>query len=394
MSSSNERIEYLLSAYTTNCITEVELTELAAIIQKPISEASINDFMMQYWDSLPVDENEGIAQDRIFNQITTHKSFRTNQKQAKISPLNIKRIIGYAASLLIIVAGALTWYISNLKPDASQTAKINNNSISVGSKKAILTLADGSTIQLHDTDTGKIALQGNLSVMQNKGQLAYNVINNAANEYSENTMTTPKGGEYQLVLQDGSKVWLNAASSITYPVEFNGKERRVKIQGEAYFEIAKNAAKPFIVEANGTEVKVLGTHFNVSAYADDSFIKTTLVEGSVNVSKGEKHALLKPNQQALITKTSDHIAVTNVDVEEALAWKNGYFIFNGEDIRSVMKSVSRWYDVEVEFKGALNGKTFGGTISRFGNIKDLLKTIELTEAIHFEIKERRVIVMP
>lgn len=401
MSSSKERIAYLLSAYTNNCINKTELDELAEILQKPISAENINDFMAHYWASLEVDEKEEIPHDRIFNQITAHKLFNAHKKQTKNISLHTRRMIGYAASVSIVLAIALTWYMSSLKQNIEQhTAKVQpvkkTGNISTGSKKAVLTLANGSRIQLQAADTGTISLRGNLSLIQNKGQLAYNAANNfyTPNNYSEHTLTTPKGGEYQLILQDGSKVWLNAASNITYPVEFHGKERRVKVQGEAYFEVAKNAAKPFIVEANGTEIKVLGTHFNVSAYADDSFVKTTLVEGAVRVSKAGKNALLKPDQQALITKKSSNIAISNVDVEEALAWKNGYFIFHSEDIRSVMKLVSRWYDVEVVFQGELKGKTFGGTISRFENINDLLKTIELTEAIHFEIKERRVIVMP
>jgi ferric-dicitrate binding protein FerR (iron transport regulator) len=198
-------------------------------------------------------------------------------------------------------------------------------------------------------------------------------------------MTTPTGGQYKLTLPDGSKVWLNAASSITYPAAFVGKERTVTIKGEVYFEVAKNENMPFHVKANNITVDVLGTNFNIMAYEDEPAIKTTLITGAIKVNGH----LLKPGQQAVNERITD-----NADIEEVVAWKNGLFEFNQQPIVSIMQQISRWYDVDIQYQGAIKSKTFTGQISRYADITTVLKMMELTGGIHFKVSDRTVTAMP
>lgn len=206
-------------------------------------------------------------------------------------------------------------------------------------------------------------------------------------------MTTPRGGRYDLVLADGTKVLLNAASSITYPTRFSGKNRRVSITGEAYFEVAKNPDMPFIVTANNTETQVFGTHFNIMAYKDEPFVKTTLVEGSVKFKSAKSEVMLKPGQQGILAENADPISIQNADIEATLAWTKGYFIFQDEEIRSIMRKVARWYDVDIIYQPGLKYLSYGGSVSQYKNIPDLLKILQSTGTIHFKIEGRRVIVM-
>jgi ferric-dicitrate binding protein FerR (iron transport regulator) len=194
-----------------------------------------------------------------------------------------------------------------------------------------------------------------------------------------------------VILPDGSRVWLNSASSIIYPTAFTGKTRAVKLQGEAYFEVAKNKQKPFIVTANNVDVKVLGTNFNVTAYSDDAAITTTLLEGSVRLSKGSSSALLTPGLQGVALHNQNSISTQKANMEQVMAWKEGYFVFDDLSIKEVMKIVSRWYDVEVNFRGSVENKKFGGTISRYKNITELLDNMSQSGGIHYQIEGRRIL---
>src|SRR5690606_27432069 len=209
----------------------------------------------------------------------------------------------------------------------------------------------------------------------------------------ENTIATPLGGEYQLILPDGTKVWLNAASSIRYPVDFGHGARKVTISGEVYLEVAQQKNQPFYVRTGNTQIEVLGTKFNVSAYQEDQEVRTTLVEGRVNVLAYGREQLLKPGQQATVNQKNGPIRVAEVDVEDALAWRNGYFSFSNEPLEQVMKKISRWYNVEVEYAMDPANKRLEGTVSRMEDIHDLLKALELTKTAHFKIKEGEFIVM-
>lgn len=206
-----------------------------------------------------------------------------------------------------------------------------------------------------------------------------------------NTISTPRGGQYQLQLPDGSKVWLNAQSSLRFPARFIGNERLVTLTGEGYFEVAKDKAHPFKISINNMQVEVLGTHFNVMGYNDEPATTTTLLEGSVKIIKGGSVQKIVPGEQAIV---KDGIRVAKVNAEEAIEWKNGNFNFSHEKLGSIMRRISRWYDVDIAYSQRTTGATFVGTIPRSTNITEVLKYLELTGLVHFKIEERRVTVMP
>jgi transmembrane sensor len=305
-----------------------------------------------------------------------------------------------AAALLVFGTAALLIF-NNSNKSAQTTPKYTAHqqptAIVPGTNKAILTLAGGQTIVLKNAANGLLAQTAAGNVLKTaNGQILYNAaaktgLANSGDNY--NTLSTPKGGTYQVILSDGTKVWLNAASSISYPVAFTGNERNVKLSGEAYFEVAKNKDKPFYVNINNVQVRVLGTHFNIAAYNDDEEITTTLLEGSVQVSKNSVHSMLVPGQKAVIGNRSDNIAISEANIDDAMAWKNGYFIFNDDNISAIMRKVSRWYDVGVEYKGDFATERFGGTFYRSKSIMELLQHLQKIGKVRFAIEGRRVIVM-
>jgi transmembrane sensor len=317
----------------------------------------------------------------------------------KVTKLRAARVwIAAAASILIVLEAGFYFYKSQQHIQQIAHNKSNLNHISIGSNKAVLTLADDSKILLNDVKNGQLAQQGNSKVNKSKdGLLTYNKTRSYTGQNSTpiyNTITVPKGGQYQLILSDGTKVWLNSASSLKFPIAFTGKERGVELSGEAYFEVAKDKNMPFNVAVNKTNVQVLGTHFNINAYADEGAVKTTLLEGRVKVSNETATAILNPGQQSIIQSVSSSIIVKNVDAEGAVAWKNGYLEFNKEDIESIMRKISRWYNVDVVYQGNINKKVFAGSISRANSISDVLEMLELTGSVHFKINGRRITVMP
>jgi transmembrane sensor len=225
------------------------------------------------------------------------------------------------------------------------------------------------------------------------GKLDYNVIDSASKEIVFNTVSTPAAGQYQLELPDGSRVWLNASSSLHFPTGFFGKERRVELTGEGYFEIAKNKAKPFVVSVNNAEVRVLGTHFNIMAYNDEPLLTTTLLEGSVKFTKNHITNILTPGQQSQLFKDGKVKVLNDVDVSKVVSWKNGTIEFNGDDIGNVGRKLSRWYDVDVQYTTKVDD-LFYAEIPRNTKLQDVLKVLELTGKIHFKLEGRKVIVIP
>jgi transmembrane sensor len=266
-----------------------------------------------------------------------------------------------------------------------------------GSNKAFLTTADGKTITLTDAKNGQLATQAGIQVNKTKdGMLVYQVAGTNSPQTDPgavNIITTPRGGQYMVILADGTKVWLNSVSSLRYPVAFNGDTRSVELTGEGYFEVAKNKQKPFIVKANGNNVEVLGTHFDISAYSDDKAVTTTLLEGSVRLTKGAVTTMLTPGQKGVSVNGRADINVQDADTEQAIAWKNGLFFFKNTDIRTIMKQASRWYDVDVDFLDNLKDKEFGGKLSKYKDISELMHNLELTGTIHFKVEGRRITVM-
>lgn len=256
--------------------------------------------------------------------------------------------------------------------------------------RAVLTLADGTQIYLDSTINGMLATQGEVAVKRNeKGEIVYT---GAADVVIYNTLSIPKGSKpLRLVLSDGSLVWLNAASSITYPTAFSGKERRVRMTGEAYFEVASIRDLPFFVEQGQVNIQVLGTHFNVNTDAVEGSTKITLLEGSVKVSTAFNTVQIRPGQQVQTAEKKLKV-VDNIDTEEVMSWKNGQFFFTGTDIRTIMKQVENYYDVEVEFRDEIPYQ-FVAKISRDVNVSSFIEKLELTNLIHFKIEGKKIIVM-
>ncbi|WP_207534518.1 FecR family protein [Desertivirga arenae] len=304
------------------------------------------------------------------------------------------RLAAAAAIVVALTAGLLFKQgLFGGKDKAANTAVLQE--IGPGGNKAVLILADGSRISLNDVKNGEIADQGSIKIRKTAdGQLIYIVEDQkqgSSAQLAYNTIETPRGGQYQLQLPDGSKVWLNAASSLRFPVNFSSSnERRVALNGEAYFEVAKDKLHPFKVNTDQQEVEVLGTHFNINSFRDEGGIKTTLLEGSVKVLSGSKSATLVPGQQA---EVAGNITVKNVNTEDAMAWRNGYFRFDDESLENIMKKISRWYDVDVVYiDEGVKDEQFAAVAKRTSNASALLKMMEQTGNVRFEIKGSQILV--
>ena len=358
-------------------------TELIQLMQKQFSDDLENP-----------NEISRKVSDKLLKAI--HEKINAEPVKSKSRIISLKRI-AIAASMIGFIL--LTTFLFINKGGTKGISKANVNEhffkddVSPGRDKATLTLADGSTIVLDDAKNGTLAQQGNSKVIKFGGKISYDPTNKNSKEIVYNTISTPKGGQYQLELPDGSLVWLNATSSIRFPTSLVEKERRVEITGEAYFEVAKNRDNPFIVTVNNSEVQVLGTHFNINAYNDEDDVRTTLLEGSVRFVDGANTTILKPGQQSQLTKNGNVKVVSDVDVDKVVAWKNGLFDFDNAGIETVMRQLSRWYNVDIEY----NGKTddlFIAEMRRNIKLSDALKALELTGKVRFEIEGKKIIVMP
>ncbi|MFT3947613.1 MAG: FecR domain-containing protein [Agriterribacter sp.] len=308
------------------------------------------------------------------------RSLDNSNTVAKVVPISGKRFgwaVAAAIAMIVIAAG---WWLSSQHSagkSADQTTAVRDNDIAAPVRsQAVLTLSSGEKILLDSVSAGKVTAEGGVEVTKaSDGRIVYS--GNNQNTVS-NTISLPKGSRpLQLVLADGSRVWLNAASSITYPTSFTGQRRRVEIQGEAYFEVSHDKLKPFIVQCGITYVEVLGTHFNVKAYTDEPSTDITLLEGSVNVVRNNEEnaaVLLHPGQQAVVTDMIQ--LVNNADTESAIAWKNGYFSLKGADLHAIMRQISRWYNVEVIYEGNVSDRKFVGVISRDIRLSDLLQSLK------------------
>lgn len=316
----------------------------------------------------------------------------------------------YAAAA-VIVLGVLTWV---LIPTSDKSVAVTKTpahiDIPPGRNGAVLTLADGRQIVLDSAGKGLIATQSGTSVVLENGKLLYDLAGTGSGKTLYNTMTTPRGRQFQVVLPDGTKVWLNAASSIRYPVEFTGTDRRVFISGEAYFDVAKDAARPFFVNAdNRIDIEVMGTQFNVNAYDNERVVSATLVNGAVRVSlQGQETApgikteeILKPGQQALAgsfkgsgraARSSSLMVLDAVDMDKVTAWKNGLFNFNDASIEEVMRQLERWYDIQVVYENGTPDIKFWGEIGRQIQLKDLLEILQKTE-VSYRIEEGRKLIV-
>jgi ferric-dicitrate binding protein FerR (iron transport regulator) len=323
---------------------------------------------------------------------------RAIEQEPQKTPLRIGYYVRWIAAATTLVAVSLTglyfWNAQKSRQAAAGAPSLamSHNDLLPGGNRATLLLGDGSIVNLGAAKNGVIRQVAGTLIDKQDGQLRYNV-SSAHLAPEMNTMQTPRGGQYQVILPDGTKVWLNAASSLTYPTAFTGVDREVRLNGEAYFEVADNKDKPFKVVVGNMQVNVLGTHFNVMAYEDENAIKTTLLEGVVKVTNGGASHLLKPGQEGRLDRSSDAFRLLEVDADEAVAWKNGVFQFGGASIETVMREIVRWYDVDVEYQGRTN-EHFRGTISRSVNASEVFKMLELTGAVHFTIDKKKIFVKP
>jgi ferric-dicitrate binding protein FerR (iron transport regulator) len=325
---------------------------------------------------------------------------RTAAKEEETTGKKVRRIntFWWAAAATIVFASIALWLVFSHPSNSRQQQISSLHNIPAGSSKATLTLGNGSMIQL-DSAAQTISDVNGVKILNfNKGQLVYdNTADISESDILYNTLTTPRGGQYQVVLPDGSKVWLNAASSIRFPSTFTGKERRITVTGEIYIEVAKNPAQPFYVTARNTELQVLGTSFNINSYEDEPNIQTTLVEGGLRVTPQSSvidhllSVILTPGQQAV--QSNQQLAVQNANIDQVLAWKNGYFNFNDLTLQEVLRAIARWYDVEVIYDGKIAPDKFGGSIQRELSLQEILDVLKQT-GVHFRIDNKKLIVMP
>lgn len=398
----NTRAVYLFQRYFDKNATEEEISELMQWVDKDENEERIKTLMDKIWnefqESGKIFTNEKSEQ-ILRNILKEHLRTSDNQKSIRVKRMKVVWLRTAAAAILItLMTGGYFWFNAT-KPVVKTAANVlqMKNDVAPGGNKATLTLANGKTIILDSVHSGQLANLGISKVMKTgSGRLAFEAQNTKRGEdkaLTYNILTTPRGGQYELLLPDGSKVWLNAASSIRFPTAFAGNNRKVEITGEAYFEIAQNAARPFIVESNGMNVTVLGTHFNVNAYRDNTNMKVTLVEGRVKVASGKGNGtILNPMEQAEMNKEGQVRLVEKADVSEAIAWKEGIFQFDGDDMTTIMKKISRWYNVEVTYKNGVPSGHFTGIISRNTNLSEVLKMLELS-GVQFQVEGKDLIVL-
>jgi len=386
-----ERFIYLLNVYQAQKATPEERKEFAGFLHDERYEPMLAQVLDGHWNALTREETDQTTihgYDRILREITLQPQKRVHKITRKINWW--PRITIAAATILLIFSAGLYLYRSTLQAPA--TARVFKNDIAPGKMGATLTLANGKKIKLSDATNGEIAMESGIAISKTaNGQLVYEIRSAAGGTNQVNTLTTEKGETYMVILPDQSKVWLNAASSLTYNTTLlNGGMRSVKLSGEAYFEVAKDAAHPFIVESGTQQIEVLGTHFNVNAYDNEKVSRTTLLEGRVKVSDRGQTKLLEPGIQAV--NTGSDIKLSPVDTDLAVAWKDNNFIFDRLDIKEIMRSVERWYNVEVIYMEEITADKLWGSVSRFDNVSKVLIALEASDKVHFKIEGRKIYV--
>jgi len=390
------RLEYLFDCYVHEKCSAEEEKEFMESLTNSENEQSVKELLGKFIENTGSDLEmpKQIANSILQNILQKDKTKVVTLNSKKV---NFKLLLHMAAAAVVIlfISGVFYWIFVKENRDkmtASVIPSEKKSSISPGGNHAILKLANGSTIVLDSIQNGKIHY-GNVAIIKQNGLLVYDgsLPSKTGAPVTYNTLTTPRGGQYQIVLPDGSKVWLNASSSLHFPTAFVGHLREVELTGEAYFEVAKNKEKPFHVKSNGMQVEVLGTHFDVKAYQDDDYIKTTLLEGSVKIKRGSVSGLLKPGQQGILEMNDNNVIVKNADINEVMAWKNGLFEFDGADIKTIMREISRWYDVDIVYSGKVPVRSFEGKISRDAQLSEVLKILELSN-VKLRVEGKKIIV--
>jgi transmembrane sensor len=425
----SQRIHYLLDRYIKGLLTGEEERELAKILQDPAQESF---FLQELVSMLEAEaEAEGSADEagkvwepvlqRVLSVDKTmgedasgegadwadgDESGGRGVEGSGEGRAGILRRLGYglrrwsvAVIFLLVAGGGLLLFLRGreTRPVVTIAAKPAVQ-IQPGANKAVLTLANGQQIILNNAQNGTIGQQGNIRVVKlDSGQLAYATpkAESPADQLAKgplyNTITTPRGGQYQVTLADGTKVWLNAESSLRFPIAFTDKDREVELTGEAYFEVKADKDKPFLVKAGQTETRVLGTNFNIMAYSDEGAVKTTLLEGAVSMGLGMHSALLRPGEQGQYDDGKNIIATRAVNTRAVVAWKDGYYFFDRTPVKSVMRQIARWYDVTIVYQGAAPEDEIVGKLPRTADVKEVLHIMELI-GIHFKIDGKTIVV--
>jgi transmembrane sensor len=394
---NNQRLSYLFELQLSKKATDEQKQELTALLAAPENEAQAHALLYEAWESFEPGKVEFNPEKskQMLNAVLLKEYTITKHLSKKISPF-MKYV---AAAVLLIALSSILYFgiIGRHQPLGRLSAELEKNDIAPGGNKAILALVNGRRINLSNTKSGVIIGASRLRYNDGTDLSGLPVPAESAINH-ENTMITPAGGQYQVILPDGTKVWLNAVSSLKFPTTFaNLKERTVQLTGEAYFEVSKDKAHPFIVKTALQNVRVLGTHFNISSYSDEPATVTTLIEGSVSVrhAGGNTHqgaVVIKPGQQSSIL-SGRKIDVKEADLESVMAWKNGDFIFEQDNLSAAMRKIARWYNVDVIYDPSVpTGLVLGGWVSRSKNISAILEIMESTGKVHFKIEGRRVIV--
>ena len=436
-------IHYLLDRLMKGALTEQEQQQLTEMLQKPDHEELVKEELLRMLQSDPTPGSPvgdpftalspgnpafpaspadntaspqpatGLSGDgdwsRVLRSVLSidktagllpHSASNTAPKKEGIL-LHLRRSIrkwSVAAILLLTFTAGAFWLLHKKqpKPLATHTTAPPPAAILPGSNQAILTLANGSQVTLNDAQKGVLGRQGNTRIIKlDNGKLAYDaghgeIAGQQASLY--NTIATPRGGQYQVTLPDGTKVWLNAASSLRFPTAFSGNTREVQLNGEAYFEVTPDKTKPFLVQAGSTRTLVIGTHFNIMAYDDEAAIRTTLLEGAVRMDKGTQSTVLQPGQQGDLEIIGDKLTTKTVNTKAVIAWKDGYYYFDRTPVQSVMRQIARWYNVDIEYRGPIPHDEIVGKIPRTAYVADVLHIMELI-GIHFSIEGRKIIVL-
>jgi transmembrane sensor len=393
---SDQRLKYLFELYTNGECTVLEERELFALALASKNEIEVEGLLDEYWERQKIEflmpeENALLMAEKILQT--------QMEEDRKVRKLNWKKIAIAASVLLLVGLGNYFSFFNNKKQASIQLASEEErfkDGLKPGSDGAILRITNGQSINLDTAADGTLVMQSNTLVRKLNNELVYQPENGAKNKKDVviNTLETKRGNKYKLTLADGTNVWLDAASSITFPSMFIGDERKVSITGQVYFEVKEDKAHPFMVDVAGKgTIEVLGTKFNVNAYDNDGIIKTTLLGGSVKMrSTGtQETAILKPGEQSQLSNNSLSV-VGGVNLNEVMAWKNGFFVFNDADITTIMRQVERWYDVDVVFEYKTK-QVFVAEVPRDVNAADFFRILEATGWIHFRIEGKKVVVM-
>jgi transmembrane sensor len=395
MSTHSMRLHYLFDRYCHNICSQEELNEFWALLNDHSGDDMLSEDLKKLWHK---QRTGPLASDNVnWEKIAGTMQSRIEAAEIDYSKFTVvpiwKRPMVAAAAILILIAGTAFWFLQNKPAEPGAIASATHD-VAPGMNGAILTLADGKKIILDSTGNGQLTIEGNTKITKHNDGLAYTAGTENTNATSFNTLSTPRARQFQLTLPDGTHVWLNAASSITYPTAFTGKKREVTVTGEVYFEVVHNTSTPFIVAVNEATIQVFGTNFNVNAYPDEAAVRTTLLEGSVKVTNALGSVMIKPGEQANITDQRNSIKVlTDPDIDQVMAWKNGEFAFNNTSVESILQQAARWYDVDIVMEAKIK-EGFTVNVSRNVPISKLLKSMEVSGGVHFEVDGRTIRVRP